>query len=674
MWAPRFRVDDMPFLINKKLGVAVVSACLSGLVGASEHLLDMSLEELVDIQVLSVSRKTQRLADTAAAVTVVTGEDIRRSGARSVPEALRLEPGVQVAQMGAGRWAVSVRGFNSRFASKLLVQVDGRSVYSPMFSGVFWNALNLMMEDIERIEVVRGPGASLWGANAVNGVINIVTRKAASTTGSMVRASIDDRGNPELAVRQGVTLTGGAALRVYAHSENRAPFETRGGASSRDEQTGWRTGFRLDSDAGEPDRWTISGDAYRQRSPEVLELGPLGSNYTPFDFEGAHVLAQRDWTNSAGQASLRAYVDYADVSLERVAGATVNTADLDFQHRLPVAGAHEWIWGIGLRNQSISVKSRVPVIMFGKSETQQQTFSAFVQDEIVLLPRRLRLTLGARFEARNKGTPEFQPTVRLLWSPSDRDTVWTHWSRAARTPSYGDRYAGLAVGVRAFPPFSAATLISQSEEGLRSESVNAFELGYRRQLERGSVEAVLFRQRYSHLVGSSFGGLRMPGLLPPTPDVLLARHNRSSAVAEGAEFGAEMAVNQDLRLGLAYTVMRQDYDTTGDAMLDAGNVTMANRNANHWLSLQARIDLSSRQELDLQVRHVGALKGQPAPGVDAYTVMDARYGYRFNQHAELTLSVTNVFDKRYSAYSSDYFPSEYAYDRRRFLLTGRWTF
>ncbi|WP_186301632.1 TonB-dependent receptor plug domain-containing protein [Denitromonas halophila] len=636
--------------------------------------MDLSLEELADIQVLSVSRKAQRLGDTAAAVTVLARDDIRRSGARSVPEALRLVPGVQVAQFGAGRWAVSVRGFNSRFASKLLVQVDGRSVYSPMFSGVFWNGLNLMMEDIERIEVVRGPGASLWGANAVNGVINIVTRNAASTTGSMVRASVDDRGNPEVAVRQGLTLTGGAALRVYAHSENRAPFETRGGASSQDEQTGWRTGFRLDSDVGEPDHWMISGEAYRQRSPEILTLGGAGTYYTPFDFEGAHILAQRDWMTAAGQTSLRAYVDYADVVQGGLGDATVHTADLDFQHRLPVTGAHEWIWGLGLRHQSISVKSRVPVIEFDKDEVEQQTFSAFVQDEIVLLPRLLRLTLGARFEARNMGTPEFQPTVRLLWSPSDRDTVWTHWSRAARTPSYGERYAGLVAGAQAFGPFPVVTLISLPEEDLRSESVNAFELGYRRQLDRGSVEAVLFRQRYSHLVGNSFGGLRMPGLFPPTPDVLLTRHNRASAVTEGAEFGGEMAVNQDLRLGLAYTLMRQNYDTTGDAILDGGNATIANRNANHWLSLQARIDLSSRQELDLQVRHVGALKGQPAPGVDAYTVMDARYGYRFSRRAELTLSVTNLFDKRYTAYSSDYFPSAYAYDRRRLLLTGRWTF
>ena len=328
-------------LNSHKIVLALALVGLSAQAAADDGLMDLSLEDLVDIQVFSVSRKAQRLGDTAAAVTVLTHEDIRRSGARSVPEALRLVPGVQVAQIGAGRWAVSVRGFNSRFASKLLVQIDGRSMYSPMFSGVFWNALNLMMEDVERIEVVRGPGASLWGANAVNGVINIVTRNAASTTGSMVRASVDDRGNPEVAVRQGLTLTGGAALRVYALSENRAPFETRGGASSQDEQTGWRTGFRLDSEVGEPDRWMVSGEAYRQRSPEVLELGPLGSNYTPFDFEGAHVLARRDWASSAGQASLRAYFDYADVGLGALAGATVHTGDLDFQHRLPITGAHE---------------------------------------------------------------------------------------------------------------------------------------------------------------------------------------------------------------------------------------------------------------------------------------------------------------------------------------------
>ena len=255
-------------------------------VHGTEHLADLAFEELVDVQVMSVSRKAQRLGDSAAAVTVVSAEDIRRSGARTIPDALRLVPGVQVAQIGAGRWAVSVRGFNSRFASKLLVQVDGRSVYSPMFSGVMWSALNLMIEDVARIEVIRGPGAALWGANAVNGVINIVTRSAHATQGGFVRGSIDDRGNPELAVRQGIGLDSGAALKLYAHSVNRASFMTASGGEARDEQTGWRTGFRLDSATDGVGRWTLSGEAYRQRSPEQLQLAGLGAYTANFDFEG----------------------------------------------------------------------------------------------------------------------------------------------------------------------------------------------------------------------------------------------------------------------------------------------------------------------------------------------------------------------------------------------------
>lgn len=664
----------MTFLNKKAFGLGALLLALTSAVGASEHLMDLSLEELVDIQVLSVSRKAQRLADTAAAVTVVTAEDIRRSGARSVPEALRLVPGVQVAQIGAGRWAVSVRGFNSRFATKLLVQVDGRSVYSPLFSGVFWNAQTLMLEDVERIEVVRGPGASLWGANAVNGVINIVTRNAAATMGALVRASVDDRGNPELAVRQGLELAGGAALRVYAQSINRSAFETAGGGSARDEQTGWRTGFRLDSAATGVDHWTFSGDAYRQRSPEVLTLGGAGAANSLFDFEGAHLLAQRSWAMPVGVASLRGYVDYADAVLGSLARATVYSSDLDFQHRLPAAGGHEWIWGLGLRHQQVSVRNDLPVFDFVKDEARMQTFSAFVQDEIELLPQQLRLTLGARLEARNTTKPQIQPTARLLWSPTGRDTVWTQWSRAARTPSYGDLNATLVTGSQAYPPFAQATLVSQANPQLEPETLNAFELGYRRQFERGNAEAVLFRHRYSRLIGNTFGSVRMPGRLPPLPEVILLRDNHSAAVSEGVELGGELTVIRGVKLGAAYTAMRLSFDASDDPVRTASGDTVANRNANHWLSAYARIDLPGAQELDLQLRHVGALKGQTSPGVDAYTVADVRYGRRFGRHLDISLSITNLFDERYTAFESDYFPSAYAYDRRRFLLTGRWTF
>ncbi|KAA3654487.1 MAG: TonB-dependent receptor [Proteobacteria bacterium] len=665
---------DMAFLNQRTLGVGVLLLGLSSAAGATGHLLDLSLEELGDIQVLSVSRKAQRLADTAAAVTVITAEDIRRSGARSVPEALRLVPGVQVAQIGAGRWAVSVRGFNSRFASKLLVQVDGRSVYSPMFSGVFWSAQTLMMEDIERIEVVRGPGASLWGANAVNGVINIVTHKAVATMGALVRASIDDRGKPELAVRQGLALDGGGALRVYAHSINRSAFETAGGGSARDEQTGWRTGFRLDSAATGADHWTVSGDAYRQRSPEVLALGSAGSAYSPFDFEGAHLLAQRSWAMPVGVASLRGYVDYADVVLGALAGATVYSGDLDFQHRLPASGGHEWIWGLGLRHQQVSVRSEVSVFDFMKDEARMQTFSAFVQDEIELLPQQLRLTLGARLEARNTTRPQIQPTARVLWSPTSRDTVWTQWSRAARTPSYGDLYASLVTGSQPYPPFALATLVSQANPQLEPETLNAVELGYRRQFERGNAEAVLFRHRYSRLIGNTLGGVRTPGRFPPLPEVILLRDNHSAAVSEGVELGGELSVMRGLRLGAAYTAMRFSFDASDDPVRAGASDTVANRNADHWLSAWARIDLPGAQELDLQLRHVGALTGQPSPGVAAYTVADLRYGRRFGRHLDIALSITNLFDERYTAFDSDYFPSAYAYDRRRILLTGRWMF
>lgn len=634
------------------------------------ELADMSLEELSALEVVSVSRKAQRLADTPAAVTVLTAEDIRHSGARSIPEVLRLVPGVQVARIGAGRWAVSVRGFNSRFASRLLVQVDGRSIYSPMFSGVTWTFETLMLEDVERIEVVRGPGASLWGANAVNGVINIVTRRATETPDALVRVSMDNSGRPEMAVRQGFRLGDAAAGRVFALSINRAPYESADGHSIRDEQTGWRTGFRIDST--ERDRWRVSGEVFRQRSPEIVDLPTPGALSAVFDYEGAHLLGAQNWTWMGGEAMLRGYVDYLKMTLDSLATPRVITGDLDFQHRLAPRQRHEWIWGVGLRYQNADTLSDGPLMRYQPDVTQVKTFSAFVQDEMSLVPRRWRLSVGARVEARNNEQPEWQPSVRLMWTPNDRDSAWINWSRASREPSVSELDASLVAGVRRIMGLPV-TVRSAANPGLEPEHLRAVELGFRHQLDTGSVEAVLFRHRYTDLIGTAGGPLMLPPAVSE-PTLYLERNNDSKAVTAGLELSVETRVSRMLRLLMAYTALRVRFDETGDPVQDASDTAHEQQNASHWLTLQGRFDLPDEQTLDLTLRHVGALGTHAAEKVSAYTVLDVNFIRRFSKHFELSLAVSDLFDEHHTEFSSDRVLSPYGYGGRRAVLTGRWQF
>jgi iron complex outermembrane receptor protein len=328
--------------------------CVASLAAAAEDasLADLSLEELVRLDVTAVSRKAQKLSDTPAAVTVLSAADIRRSGARSVPEALREVPGVIVSQIGAGRWSVGVRGGEGRFSNKLLVQIDGRSVYSPLFSGVFWEALDVMLEDVERIEVIRGPGASLWGANAVNGVINIITRKATATP---LVASCPPvwmtRGTHPLRCARASDLGEVGALRVFAKGSELAGSRTRDGQTEPDYNRGWLAASAWMVRGSGVDAWTLQGNVNRRTSGENINASTITGEpaLIPLDFvfESSSLLGRYNWGLAGGEASLQAYVDHQYANVGTYGRGTVNTADLDFQHRLVPSGSHEVMWGLG---------------------------------------------------------------------------------------------------------------------------------------------------------------------------------------------------------------------------------------------------------------------------------------------------------------------------------------
>ncbi|MDB5812521.1 MAG: hypothetical protein JWN94_4643, partial [Betaproteobacteria bacterium] len=399
-----------------------------------KDLFDLSLEQLSNVEVTSVSGRSERLQDAAASIFVISADDIRRSGATTVPDALRIAPNLQVARVSASSYAISARGANNGIGNKLLVLIDGRTVYSPLFSGVIWDAQDVMLEDVDRIEVISGAGATLWGANAVNGVINVITRAAIDTQGALAVAGA---GNVQAgaAARYGGTFGEDGHYRVYGKGFNQANTERSNGTAVKDRFDRSQAGFRADW-GHTNSNFTVQGDAYNGRS----ESGPLGEP----TLSGANLLGR--WNRQlANDSSLRvqAYFDHAERNDPLIYRDKTDTFDIQFQHGFTLAGTHQILWGGGYRNAHDSTETR-----FVPQNILPQTFSPtsrnlnwknmFVQDEIAL-GRRVDLTLGAKVETNIYTGAEFLPSARLAWKIADNHTLWTSASRAVRAPARLDR-------------------------------------------------------------------------------------------------------------------------------------------------------------------------------------------------------------------------------------------
>ncbi len=429
------------------IGLLLALPCIAQ--GAESPPADLSLEELLKVEVQTASRKSQRLQDVASAVFVISREDIERSGATSLPEVLRLAPGVQVARLANNRWAVSARGFNGRFANKLLVLMDGRSIYSPLFSGVLWEMEDTLLDDVDRIEVIRGPGAALWGANAVNGVINIITRNARDTRGTLAVAGAGSEERSFGALRHGFAA-GEGSVRLWAKGFSRDESVDLSGNRGNDDWHAARAGFRGDWNANAGSRLTVSGSIYnsptgdRWNVPSVTS--PSGAIATDIEQggSGANLLLKHEWLPADGSAStLQAYVDRTEIDVIGVLGERRTTVDLDFQHRLAPGGAHDVIWGLSHRQSRDQIRSGPLISILPDHQTYQLT-SAFVHDEITLQPERLKLALGARLEHNNYTGLEPQPNARLIWTPTAHQALWGALSRAVQNPVKGGdrRHAG----------------------------------------------------------------------------------------------------------------------------------------------------------------------------------------------------------------------------------------
>ena len=635
------------------------------------------------LEITSVSRKSQRLTDTAAAAFVITADDIRRSGATSIPDALRMVPGLDVGQVGAGHWAVSARGFNGRFAQKLLVLVDGRSVYSPLFSGVFWEAEDVMLEDLDRIEVIRGSGAALWGANAVNGVINIITKKAQATQGSLLAAQLGNVDRGAAAGRFGGKVDDSTFFRVWAKGSVRAESKDADGIGGNDAARAARAGFRLDRDTPDGSRLSVIGVVSRNTTGEVLYAPSLVPPYaapTPVRQlnEGGNLLGRYDWTLAGGsQATLQSYVEQSTLD-EQLIKERRTTFDLDFQNRIVFASGHDVIWGAGYRRSQDKVTTGDLFIDLTPERRTFQIFSLFAHDEIELAPEKWRLVLGSKFERNTYTGLDVQPNLRLLWTPTVTTTLWAAASNAARTPSRAERDATVRLNVIA--PGSALNPgplpvvdVAVPNQELKSEKVMAIELGYRAQLATAfSIDIAVFHNTYKDLrAGSTIGA--EPVFTGPIPYIAYKVQTANSlrATSRGVEIAADWHPTPWWRLQGAYTYFRMNSERTGDPANDASADRLEGTVPRHQASIRSSVNVGSTQQVDAWVRRVGVL---PYAQVSAYTALDLRYAWRVSRQLELSLVGQNLLSSQHTEFVSDLLPSKRLDVSRGAYARVRWQF
>jgi iron complex outermembrane receptor protein len=565
-------------------------------------LADLSLEELSNIVVTTVSGRPEPLSRAPASVFVIRVEDIRRSGATSIGDALRLAPNLQVARSGSKGWAITARGFNGTLANKLLVLIDGRAVYTPTFSGVFWDAQDVMLEDVERIEVISGPGGVLWGANAVNGVINILTKSSADTRGALVAAGTGTN-EASAAARFGGQFANGS-YRVYAKADSRDNFKRPDGTELRDGSERVQAGFRSDFSAG-LDGFTLQGDLSYDEGTQQPQ---------PQELRGANMLARwRRDLGGGGFLRVQAYYDHTSREQQRL-----DTTDLEVQHAMAARGAHRILWGFGARYQRDRIDNSA-ALAFIPADKDLSSWNVYAQDEIAL-SETLQFSIGAKIDHNTYTGSEFLPSARLGWQPAREHLLWAAWSRAVRTPSRFDRELFLP----GTPPFLLA-----GGPNFESEVAYVYELGYRSQpLERVSWAATAF---YHDLD-------RVRSIAPGVPSATVA--NDREGHTKGFETWAAYRVTERWRLQGGYTHLDTKLRVKPGAV-DLQPASSIGADPDGWWNLRSSHDLRQAFELDILARHYAALD---VIGVPRYTAVDARLGWHATRQLEISLLLQNLFD------------------------------
>lgn len=615
----------------------------------AESLADASLEELMNVEISSVSKRAERLSVAPAAVFVITAEDIRKSGARSLAEALRMAPGLSVAQIDAHNWAITSRGFNGPFANKLLVLIDGRAVYTPTFSGVYWDVQDVPLFDVERIEVVRGPGATLWGANAVNGVINVITKRADDTQGGVAYASVGTEQIGSGTVRYGGRIGDDLAWRVYGKGVAYDDTDLAGGGDDSDAWEKWQGGARFDWRASERDRLTFGADAYVGC---LDQTNPIPDPNPPFFGSIAAETAKVSgwnvgvsWTREIDadeSLTLAAYYD-ATRREQVLLDDYRDTLDLDFQHRFAPLEGHEVTWGAGWRLSADDYRNTY-AISFAPASRNAQIFSLFVQDQIALVKDELKLTVGSKFEHNDFSGFEVQPSARLAWEVSEDVTLWGSVSRAVRTPSRADHHIRIIAGSGAGGPLGIVTSAILGSSDFRSEEVVAYEAGLKaRPFDRLSVDLAVFYNDYDRLTTLE-PGAPFPEVLPAPPHLLMPLFfdNRSEGEAYGFEAALDWRPSDDLRFVGTYSFvdLQLHAPTSGDP---ASSQAAEGETPEQQFSVRSAWTFAEDWDLSVVGYWVDRIPSQ----LDSYFRLDARLAWRPTDDVEVAVGVQNALDPRH---------------------------
>lgn len=618
-------------------------------------LTQLAFEDLMQIEVTTVSKKAEPWFAASAAIYVLTQDDLRRSGAATIADALRTVPGVNVAQLDSNMFAVSVRGFNHLYADKLLVLVDGRSTYSSTYSGVHWDTIDTVLEDIDRIEVIRGPGATLWGANAVNGVINIITKKSDATKGTLASVALGDKEDVAI-VRHGGAMGEDASYRAYVKYSNRVPSSHSQAGEDEATADDWRmarVGFRTDWRLNAAEAVSVQGDVYSGALGETLNYPDLA---VPFSFRrterldmnvaGANLIGR--WTKrlqSNGDVSLQLYYDRIERD-EEPFRETHDTFDLDVQHNFPLSARNVLVWGAGYRHTQDHTQ---PSFRYGfnsdvKSTNQQ---SLFFQDEFAWTSETVA-TFGVKFEHYAYTGLEVQPNLRLAWSPNTSQTVWGAVSQAVRTPSRNDTDVNINVAAFRLDDGSIGDVRVQGNPNIDSEKVTAYELGYRmRPTAKVYLDLAVFYNVYRDILGTE--SLSPYFETDPAPAHLvmpLQFANDTVGRTQGFELASTWQASESARLSFGYSFLEMDisapngYDLTGNS-------------PRHQVNARLFYDFSKKLHFDTMAYYVDELIPQDRTQlVSAYTRVDFRLAWDYSQQLELAAGIRNAFDGHHPEFAS----------------------
>lgn len=656
---------------------------------AKAELLELSLEELMGVEVSSVSKKLQSLSSAPAAIYVLTSEDIRSSGATSIPDALRMVPGMQVAKMDANKWAISARGFNSRFANKMLVLMDGRSLYTPSFGGIYWELQHTLLEDIERIEVIRGPSATLWGSNAVNGVINIITKSSADTKGSLVSVTAGNE-EAEGAFRYGGEINENWNYRLFGNYRN---FDDSQQSEGGDASDGWsmsQMGFRLDGSLDDNNNLTVQGDVYSQESSQVFysALDPVTlftvSNQD-IEQSGFNILARWNHTNADGSGfSLQSYIDQTSRK-EVLQDEERTTLDLDFQYEFVEMGRHSLMVGGGYRQHDHSTK-RTSIIDYYPADENFSLSNLFVQDDISFYDGDVHLLLGVKAEKNDYTDVEYQPSLRVSWQINPGNMFWAAASKAVRLPTRVETES-MITGI--YPPSTLVPLpvilTVSGNPRVRAEELRSYELGFRSRLsEDTTLDLTVFHNDYDDLLLAEPAqapyfilgcppGYPCPPLYPIAVVVPLTFYNEP-ATGSNDILGAEVLLHKNIRdklslkLGYTYTNTRFSTNAVAGAPVDPGTLS---RNAMNQATFEANYYLNEKMTIDFAYKYVDEIEEMD---VDKYNMLNLGFHWQIRTGITFSLVGKNLLHKEHLEYRPEVFLTQEATIQRSYYAKLDWTF